>query len=85
MVFPELTGERREQLVKLAKQKLEDAKVAIRRERNEVHDDLQSKKKSGELGEDEMMRYKDQMEKFVTDANKKLDELFAKKDTEISN
>lgn len=85
VIFPDLTGERREQLIKIAKQKLEEAKIAIRRERNEVHDDLQSKKKSGELGEDEMMRYKDQMEKFVTEANKKLDELFAKKETEISN
>jgi ribosome recycling factor len=85
VVFPELTGERREQLIKLGKQKLEDAKVAIRRERNEVHDDLQSKKKSGELGEDEMMRYKDQMEKFVSEANKKLDEAFDKKEKEIQN
>lgn len=85
VIFPELTGERREQLIKLSKQKLEDAKIAIRRERNEVHDDLQAKKKSGELGEDEMMRYKDQMEKLVTEANKKLDELFAKKEKEIAN
>lgn len=85
VIFPELTGERRDQLIKLAKQKLEEAKVAIRRERNEVHDDLQSKKKSGELGEDEMMRYKDQMEKFVSDANKKLDEAFDKKDKEIQS
>jgi len=84
VIFPELTGERREQLIKVAKQKLEDAKVALRRERNEVHDDLQSQKKAGTMSEDEMMRNKDQMEKFVQETSKKLDEMFAKKETEIS-
>ena len=45
LFFPELTGERRIQLVKSSKDKLEDAKVAIRRERGEVSDDLNAKKR----------------------------------------
>ncbi len=84
VVFPELTGERREQLVKLAKQKLEDAKVAIRGERNKVSDDLNKQKKDGSMGEDDMMRHKAEMEKIVQEGNKKLEELFAKKETEIT-
>jgi ribosome recycling factor len=84
VVFPELTGERRQQLVKVAKEKLEDAKVALRRERNEVVDDLNEKKKASAMGEDEMMRTKEQMEKLIQDASKKLEEMFAKKEQEIT-
>lgn len=85
VIFPELTGERRMQLVKVAKEKLEDARVALRRERSEVSDDLNEKKKSGEMGEDEMMRNKAEMEKFTQEASKKLEELFNKKEQEITN
>jgi ribosome recycling factor len=84
VIFPELTGERRIQLAKIAKEKLEDARVALRRERNEVMDDLETKKKAGEMGEDEMKRNKDEVEKKVQEANKKLEELFAKKEAEIT-
>lgn len=85
VIFPELTGERRIQLVKVAKDKLEDAKVAIRRERGEVSDDLNAKKKDGSMSEDDVMRAKTEMEKIVQEGNKKLDELFAKKEQEITN
>ncbi len=84
VIFPELTGERRQQLVKVAKEKLEDAKVALRRERNEVSDDLNNKKKDGSMGEDDVMRAKTEMEKFVQEGNKKLEELYTKKEQEIS-
>lgn len=83
VIFPELTGERREQLVKVAKQKLEDAKVALRKERSEVSDDLNNKKKAGEMGEDDAFRAKTEMEKITEEASKKLDELFVKKEQEI--
>lgn len=85
VIFPELTGERRTQLVKVAKEKLEDAKVALRRERNEVSDDLNTQKKDGNMGEDDVMRAKTEMEKIVQDGNLKLEELFAKKEQEILN
>lgn len=84
VIFPELTGERRLQLVKVAKEKLEDARVALRRERSEVSDDLNEKKKNGEMGEDEMMRNKTEMEKHVQEGMKKLEEHFDKKEKEIT-
>lgn len=83
VIFPELTGERRLQLVKVAKEKLEDAKVAIRRDRGEISDDLNNQKKLGSMGEDDVMRAKVEMEKFVQEGNKKLEEFFAKKESEI--
>jgi len=81
--FPALTGETREQFVKIAKGKLEDGKVAIRQERNKVNDDLQNKKKNGEMGEDDMMRAKTEMEKIVKQGNENLEVLGDKKETEI--
>ncbi len=75
VIFPELTGERRIQLVKVAKDKLEDAKVAVH---------VSSPQRSL-IGEDDVMRAKVEMEKIVQEGNMKLDELYAKKETEIAN
>ena len=83
VIFPELTGERRQQLVKIAKQKLEDSKVALRRERGDIADDLNKKKKDGEMSEDEMMRAKAEMEKIVKDCEAHLEEAFVKKEKDI--
>jgi len=83
VIFPELTGERRQQLAKIAKQKLEESKVALRRERGEISDDLNKKKKDGEMSEDEMTRSKLEMEKIVKECEARLEEHFAKKESEI--
>ena len=83
VIFPELTGERRQQLVKIAKQKLEESKVALRRERGDISDDLNKKKKDGEMSEDEVMRSKTEMEKIVKECEAHLEELFAKKEKDI--
>lgn len=72
-------------VVKVAKDKLEDAKVALRCERGEVSDDINTQKKEGSMGEDDAMRAKTEMEKFVQEGNIKLEELFTKKETEITN
>jgi ribosome recycling factor len=81
--FPSLTGETRAQFVKIAKQKAEDAKVALRHERNGVNDDLQAQKKDGSMGEDEMMRNKVEMEKIVKAGNEKIEAMREKKENEI--
>jgi ribosome recycling factor len=83
VIFPELTGERRLQLVKIAKQKLEESKVALRRERGEISDDLNKKKKDGEMSEDEVIRSRTEMEKIVKETEAHLEEYFAKKEKEI--
>lgn len=83
VVFPPLTTETRTQFIKIAKQKLEDAKVAIRHERNKVNEDLQTKKKNGEMGEDDMMRQKNEMEKIVKEGMDKLEVATGKKEAEI--
>jgi len=82
--FPELTSERRDQLIKLAKAKLEEARVTLRGERDEIWSDIQAKEKEGELTEDEKFRHKDEMQKLVDAGNKTLEDLAAKKEAEIT-
>jgi ribosome recycling factor len=83
VIFPELTSERRDSIVKLAKQKLEDGRIAIRTEREKVLKDLEKKEKDGEIGEDEKFRFKNELQKMVDEAGKALEDLFSKKEKEI--
>lgn len=83
IVFPELTGERRQELVKMAKGKLEEARVSVRRERDEVWNDIQQKEQSGEITEDEKYSAKEEMERLVKEANEQLEQMFEDKEKEI--
>ncbi len=82
---PALTEETRGQFVKIAKQKLEDAKITIRGERNKFNEEIQSKKKDAEIGEDDMRRAQNEMEKLVKEAGEKFEAQFKKKEAEIMN
>jgi len=77
--FPELTAERRTMLSKVAKEKLEEARVAIRTDREKTLGRM-----GKDLSEDEKFRLKTELQKLVDEINKKLEELFNKKETEIS-
>lgn len=81
--FPELTAERRQSIIKLAKDKHEEARRRLRSARDDAWSDIQKKHKEGAMGEDDKFRAKDEMEKHVADGNKQLDALFAKKQKEI--
>ncbi len=81
--FPELTGERRTAIAKVAKDKLEDAKKQVRQHRDVIVRDLQTKEKDGAMGKDDAFRAKNDTQKLVDDCNKKLEADFAKKEKEI--
>lgn len=83
--FPPLTTESRGNFVKLAKAKLEDAKVTLRQERNRVNDDLGAKKKDSLMSEDEVTRAKAEVDKFIKEGTDKLEVLTKKKEEEIMN
>lgn len=82
--FPELTSERRVQLIKLVKDKLEDARVGIKKAREEAWDDIQKQEKDKTISEDEKFRAKDEMQKIIDEANKRLEEMAEKKENEIN-
>ena len=82
--FPELTGERREMLMKIAKEKLEQAKITLRGVRDETVKEIENKEKEGGMGEDDKFRFKAEMQKLVEGGNKTLEEVFIKKEKEIT-
>lgn len=84
VTFPELTSERRQSLSKILKQKLEEARVSLRKERDKAWDDIQKKEKEGGMGEDEKFRLKAEMQKITDEAGKELDKIAARKETEIA-
>ena len=83
--FPELTGERRTQLVKLAKEKVEEAKTSLRSGRDDIWSDIQKREKDGNMPEDDKFRAKDEMQKRVDAANKQFDDALARKEKEMNS
>lgn len=83
VVFPELTGDRRVQLLKLAKSKLEDARVSVRAIRDEVMKGLEKQQKDGDISEDEKFAKKEDVQKKVDAINRTLDSIYEKKEQEI--
>lgn len=81
--FPALTTETRQKLVKLLKDRLEEARIRVRSLREEVNRDIDTRAKDGEYGEDEQHRYRDEMQKVVDTANAELEGLFVKKEKEV--
>src|SRR3990167_3456774 len=83
VTFPELTAERREQLVKIAKHKLEEARTAIRIARDEAWKDIQEKERAAELTEDDKFQLKEELQKRVNAGNTELEKAFGKKEAEM--
>lgn len=81
--FPALTTETRQKLVKLLKDRLEDARIRVRSLREDINKDIDARAKEGEYGEDDQHQYREQMQKLVDGANTELEGLFAKKEREV--
>ncbi len=83
LVVPELTEERRRELVRVARTIAEDGRVAIRNIRRDVMHDLRELKEAGETGSDDEHRAEQELQK-VTDARvAELDELLKHKEADI--
>lgn len=82
LVFPELTEERRKDLVKDVKKKGEDAKVAVRNIRRDGNDALKKLAKT-EVSEDEIKQLEEQLQKLTDQYIKEIDALMDMKSKEI--
>lgn len=81
--IPQLTEERRKELVKSVKKVAEEFRVAIRNIRRDAIETLKKQKKDKEISEDELFKYQDEAQ-AETDANvKKIDEATANKEKEV--
>jgi ribosome recycling factor len=83
LVLPELTEERRKQLVKVVRGLTEEGKVALRNIRRDVMHDLKELRESGEAGADDEHRAEEALQKLTDDKVKELDALLKGKEAEI--
>ncbi len=83
LAVPQLTEERRKELVKVVKKESEDAKVAIRNIRRDGNDDLKKLEKNGEITEDDQRGYSDDIQKLTDEYITKVDQLTKDKEKEI--
>ena len=83
LVFPELTEERRKELVKDVKKKGESAKVAVRNIRRDANDFLKKANKANEISEDEQKDYEEKVQKMTDKFIKEVDKAIDDKSKEI--
>jgi ribosome recycling factor len=82
--IPQLTEERRNELVKIVRQLAEDGKVAIRNVRRDVDKHLKELKTKGDVGEDDERRAEERVQKLTDEHTGKVDDLLKRKESEIT-
>lgn len=83
IALPQMTQEKREQLVKLLNEKTEHARISVRNEREDALKHLQKMEKEKSISEDDWFRSKEEVQKIVDEFNKKIKEIADKKEEEI--
>jgi ribosome recycling factor len=84
LAFPELTEERRKELIKVAHHRAEEGRVAIRGVRRHAKEELQRMKKAHEIGEDEERGAEDDLQKLTDRHVSEVDENLERKEAELS-
>jgi ribosome recycling factor len=83
IVIPQLTEERRREMVKVAKGKGEDARVSIRSVRRKAKEELDRIQKDGEAGEDDVIRAEKELQNLTDSYVGQVDELVKHKEAEL--
>jgi ribosome recycling factor len=83
LTFPELTQDRRKDLVKVVKQRAEDGRVAVRNVRRDVRKELETSERDGDLSRDELDRIEKELEKVTHEVVAEIDSLLAHKEREL--
>ena len=83
LAFPQLTEERRKDLIKQVKKYAEDAKVAVRNVRRDAVDFVKKAQKKGELTEDDQKKAEKDIQDLTDKYTKKIDEMYGKKEKEL--
>ena len=81
--IPQLTEERRKELVKIVKKVAEEYRVAVRNHRREAIDILKKQKKNKEISEDELFRLQDEAQKETDASIAKIDKVAGEKENEV--
>jgi ribosome recycling factor len=83
LAFPQLTAERRKEMVKIVKHRAEEARIAVRNLRRSARHDLEAFQKEGELSEDDLDRAEKELEKLTHEYVAEIDKLAAHKEQEM--
>ncbi len=83
ITIPELTEERRLELVKVAARIVEETRVRVRNIREEIWKDVQNQEGSGKITEDDKFKLKDDLQKLVDEHNEKIKNMADNKEKEI--
>lgn len=83
LAFPQLTEERRKELVKQIHKYAEGGKVAVRNIRRDAMEAFKKQEKAAEITEDDLKQAEKDLQKLTDDSCKRLDELLAKKEKEL--
>ena len=83
LVFPQLTEERRKELVKVVKHQAEEGRVAVRNVRRDARKELEALEKAGEISRDELDRIEKDLEKAIHEVIAEIDELVTHKEHEL--
>lgn len=85
VTFPELTAERRQQLIKLVRAKLEEARVSMKAERTKAMEEIEKKMKGDELSEDAGRKSKEDVQKLIDAGNSMLEAEADRKEKELAS
>ena len=80
---PPMTEERRKDMVKMVRGEAENARVAVRNIRRDANGDLKELEKEKEISKDDLRRSEDSVQKLTDAAIKAIDEVLAKKETDL--
>jgi ribosome recycling factor len=83
LAFPELTADRRKQLVKVVKSRAEEGRVAVRNVRRHVRQELEHLEKDGEISRDDLDRIEKELEKLTHDVIGEIDTMSGHKEKEL--
>lgn len=81
--IPQLTEERRKELVKMVKKTAEEFRVAVRNVRRDAIETLKKQKKSGDISEDDLFKLQDEAQKETDSHIKDIDDALANKEKEV--
>ena len=83
--LPELTEQRRKDLVKVVRKSIEDYKVGLRNIRREIIDEIKNQEKQKDISEDESKKYQESVQKATDSFIEELDQLSKAKEAEITS
>lgn len=81
--IPSLDEERRRELAKIVQEKLEECRISVRRQREEVWRQIQDLEKEGKISEDDKFKAKDDLQKVIDDYNRQIEEIAKRKEEEV--